>query len=77
MTGLCTLCIVSLCNVHRDYYYITNSKFEDNKRVFTKTRNGSSVLFQIFLPEAVLYPTLNPKNFDFSIFNPKSKFFFW
>ena len=48
--------------------------------VVTKNRNVRnglfhSVLFWILDPEAIRYPSLNPKNFDLGIPNPKSKFF--
>ena len=50
--------------------------------VVTKTRNGMErnrvfrpVLFRIFRPEAIQSLSLNPKNFDLGIPNPKSKLF--
>ena len=50
--------------------------------VVTKTRNGMkrkrvfhSVLFQILLPEAILYLSLNPKISDLGVPNPNSKLF--
>ena len=33
------------------------------------------ILFQILRPEAIQYHSLNPKNFDFGIPNPKSRVF--
>ena len=62
--------------------------FTPNYRVVTKTRNGMerngternglfhSILFQTLHPEAIQCPSsLNPKNFDFRIPNPKSNLF--
>ena len=50
------------------------------KRVVTKTRNGMernfhSILFQVLCPEAIQSLSVNLKNFNLGIPNPKSKLF--
>ena len=58
-------------------YGTTPYEIKALQRVVTKTRNGlfHPVLFRILRLEAIQYLSLNPKNLNFGIPNPKSKLF--
>ena len=69
--------------IQKIYYQNVSDKVHHHmytKTVVTKTRNRMEwnglfrpVLFRIFHPKAIQYVSLNPKNFDLGVPNPKSK----